>query len=183
MGHPECWLEVSCVPTLLAPKNRRDQDGAPGSGTPNGDEGSGAEARFFSGLYAGLKARSSTVASLREALIAGMIRGRPTQANSGLEWATRSAGWGLCVPTLLAPKSRRDQDGAPGASTCSLAAIRVTSADRKKGPLGVRGQSALVLSLCESLIDLAFLLRLSRWLRRSTLRGGLRGILLRRTNR
>jgi hypothetical protein len=53
----------------------------------------------------------------------------------------------------------------------------------KKGPLGVRGQSALVLSLCESFLGLAFLLRLCRWLRRSTLRGGLRGILLRRTNR
>jgi hypothetical protein len=56
-------------------------------------------------------------------------------------------------------------------------------AKTKKGPLGVRGQSALVLSLCESLVAPAFLLRLGRWLRRSTLRGGLRGIRLRRANR
>jgi hypothetical protein len=55
---------------------------------------------------------------------------------------------------------------------------------KKRAPRG-RGQSALVLSLCESLVADLFwsLLLWNRWLRRSTLRGGLRGSLLRRTNR
>jgi len=48
-------------------------------------------------------------------------------------------------------------------------------AKTKKGPLGVRGQSALVLSLCES-----FLATLVLGLRRSIPGGGLRVRLLRR---
>jgi hypothetical protein len=54
---------------------------------------------------------------------------------------------------------------------------------KKRAPLLRRGQSALVLSLCESLVAASLLLlRLRHWLRRSTLGGGLRRRLLRRTN-
>ena len=54
--------------------------------------------------------------------------------------------------------------------------------EQKKGPSLGRGQSALVLSLCESLLRLASLLLGRHRLRRSTLGGGLRRRLLRRTN-
>ena len=53
----------------------------------------------------------------------------------------------------------------------------------KKGPLDGGAKSAWF-SLCESLLARPLLLLwLDRWLRRSTLRGGLREELLRRTNR